>query len=100
MNKTNFNTTCYILFAVLFFKTPSLWAQIPNDFKMVNAVIANGELVIMASKTSSSNDFDFLAGKWTMDNKRLKTRLNNCTEWVEYKSSDENFGSLLNGLGN
>ncbi len=76
-------------------------AQIPSDHKMVNASVGkNGELVINPSKTSSASDFDFLAGKWTMDNRRLKTRLNNCTEWVEYKSSDENFGSLLNGIAN
>lgn len=76
-------------------------AQIPNDFKMVNASIGkDGELVIKASAGSSKHDFDFLAGKWTMDNKRLKTRLNKCTEWVEYKSSDENLGTLLNGIGN
>jgi hypothetical protein len=76
-------------------------AQIPKDFKMVNARIdTNGDLVITPSSGSSKTDFDFLAGKWTMDNKRLKCRLNNCTEWVEYKSSDENIGAILNGIGN
>ena len=83
------------------FATLPLYAQIPKDFKMINATInAKGDLVITASKTSSASDFDFLAGKWTMDNKRLKTRLNNCTEWVEYKSDDENFGPVLNGIAN
>jgi hypothetical protein len=68
---------------------------------MINATVnAKGDLVITASKASSANDFDFLAGKWTMDNKRLKTRLNNCTEWVEYKSDDENYGPVLNGIAN
>lgn len=88
--------TMLVLFATL-----PLCAQIPKDFKMINATInAKGDLVITASKTSSASDFDFLAGKWTMDNKRLKTRLNNCTEWVEYKSDDENFGPVLNGIAN
>jgi hypothetical protein len=78
-----------------------LQAQIPKDFKMVNATIdAKGELVITASKNSSQHDFDFLAGKWTMENKRLNKRLENSTDWVEYKSTDENFGSILNGIGN
>jgi hypothetical protein len=78
-----------------------LFAQIPSNHKMVNCTVdKSGELIIAPSKDSSPKDFDFLAGKWTMDNKRLKTRLNNCTEWVEYKSSDENFGSLLNGIAN
>jgi hypothetical protein len=79
----------------------SAFGQIAKDFKMINAsVSADGELVITPSKNSSFHDFDFLAGHWTMDNRRLKTRLNNCTEWVEYKSSSQNFGSILNGLGN
>ena len=98
--KTRKKTICSLMFVLLFSATPLL-AQIPKDFRMVNAAVdAQGELVITASKNSSQQDFDFLAGKWTMDNKRLKTRLNNCTEWVEYKSSDQNFGSLLNGIGN
>jgi len=60
----------------------------------------NGELIIKASATSSSHDFDYLAGKWVMFNLKLKTRLNNCTEWTEFESRDENFGSSLNGLAN
>jgi hypothetical protein len=80
---------------------PLLLAQIPQNHKMVNASVdKNNELVITASKTSSASDFDFLFGKWTMDNKRLKTRLNKCTEWIEYKSTDENIGPLLNGIAN
>ena len=76
-------------------------AQIPKDFKMVNARLDEaGELIITPSANSSKHDFDFLAGKWTMDNRRLKCRLNNCIEWIEYKSSDENLGSLLNGIAN
>ena len=76
-------------------------AQIPKKFKMVNARIdASGNLSITASAGSSKSDFDFLAGKWTMDNRRLKCRLNNCKEWIEYKSSDENGGPILNGIAN
>ena len=86
---------------VLFVETIPLEAQISREFKMVNAAVrADGELTITPSSTSSQHDFDFLAGKWTMDNKRLKRRLDNCNEWIEYKSTDENFGVLLNGLAN
>jgi hypothetical protein len=68
---------------------------------MVNAKMTpSGELEVTPSSTSSPNDFDFLAGKWTMHNKRLKSRLNNCTEWTEYESTDENYGTILNGIGN
>lgn len=68
---------------------------------MVNAKVnVNGDLEIVPSSTSSARDFDFLAGKWTMHNKRLKSRLSHSTEWVEYESTDENMGSVLNGVGN
>src|SRR5687768_3316070 len=99
MNTSNLKSATCIFTVTLLFKIVPLTAQIPKDFKMVNAIVdTDGELVITASRTSSQHDFDFLAGKWIMDNKRLKRRLDNCIEWVEYKSTDENFGTLLNGL--
>ena len=49
-----------------------------------------GDLIITASSTSSANDFDFLIGKWKMHNRYLKKRLEKCTEWTEFDSSDEN----------
>ncbi|SHN11981.1 hypothetical protein [Mucilaginibacter sp. OK098] len=89
-----------ILFTLQAFYTCAQ-AVSPKEPMMVNAKITpTGELEITPSKTSSKNDFDYLAGKWTMRNKRLKTRLNNCTEWVEYESTDENSGPILNGIGN
>lgn len=76
-------------------------AQIPRDFKMVNArVDGNGQLVVTPSSKSSKHDFDFLSGNWTMDNRRLKCRLNGCTEWITYQSTSENSGPILNGIGN
>ena len=56
----------------------------------------NGELKITASATSSQSDFDFLVGKWKMHNRRLNKRLENCKDWTEFESSDENF-KILNG---
>src|SRR5438309_11375466 len=50
----------------------------------------NGDLEITASATSSPNDFDFLVGKWKMHNRHLNKRLENCKEWTEFDSSDEN----------
>ena len=35
-----------------------------------------GNLIIAASPTSSKNDFDFFVGKWNLQNKKLKSRLN------------------------
>ena len=60
---------------------------------------ANGELVILASPTSSKHDFDFFEGKWCLSNKKLKTRLNQCQEWLEFESTQEMY-RVLNGIGN
>jgi len=57
---------------------------------------SNGELKITASATSSQSDFDFLVGKWKMHNRRLNKRLENCKDWTEFESSDENF-KILSG---
>lgn len=57
---------------------------------------ANGELKITASATSSQGDFDFVVGKWKMHNRRLNKRLENCNDWTEFESSDEN-SKILSG---
>jgi hypothetical protein len=56
----------------------------------------NGALKITASTTSSPGDFDFLTGKWKMHNRRLNKRFENCKDWTEFESSDENF-KILSG---
>lgn len=58
-----------------------------------------GELIITASDSSSKNDFDFFKGKSNIINKKLKTRLSNCTEWIEFQSTQEMY-TILNGIGN
>jgi hypothetical protein len=55
-----------------------------------------GDLKITASRTSSSSDFDFLVGKWKMHHRRLNKRLENCKDWTEFDSSDEN-SKILSG---
>ena len=62
-------------------------------------VDSKGELIITASPTSSKNDFDFFEGQWKLRNRKLKTRLNNCTEWIEFESTQKMY-QVLNGLGN
>jgi len=59
----------------------------------------NGELKISASTASSKHDFDFFEGKWKLHNKKLKSRLNNCAEWIEFESTQEMY-RILNGIGN
>jgi hypothetical protein len=97
--------TCRIFTLLILLLTPALLvhAQMvwPKGPMMVNArVNAAGNLEITPSATSSAHDFDYLAGKWTMDNKRLKSRLNSCTEWISYPSTDENSGPVLKGISN
>ena len=58
-----------------------------------------GELIITPSATSSQHDFDFYQGKWDLVNRKLKSRLEGCTEWEEFKSTQEMY-KILNGLGN
>lgn len=43
-------------------------------------------------------NFDFLIGKWTVLNKRLKERLKNSIEWTEFSAEMET-KPFLNGLG-
>ena len=43
-----------------------------------------GGLQIIASANSAATDFDFLVGDWKIRNRKLATRLNGCTEWVEF----------------
>jgi hypothetical protein len=59
----------------------------------------NGDLDIRPSATSSEHDFDYLVGKWKLDDKKLKSRLTNSTEWISFESTVE-MKKLLNGIGN
>ncbi len=59
----------------------------------------NGELIISPSLTSSKHDFDFFEGKWNLQNKKLKLKLKNCKEWIEFHSTQEMY-KVLNGIGN
>jgi len=58
----------------------------------------NGELKIAAAAGSSQNDFDFVVGKWKMFHRRLNKRFENCNDWTEFESLDENH-KILNGIG-
>ncbi len=59
----------------------------------------NGELMTTASSASSKYDFDFLVGHHEVHHKKLKTRLNKCTEWVEFEGTKET-EKLLAGMAN
>jgi len=58
-----------------------------------------GDLIIKASPTSSSEDFNYLIGNWKLKNRKLKSRLTNCTEWIEFESKVA-MHQVLGGNGN
>ena len=60
---------------------------------------SKGDLIIKASPTSSSKDFNYLIGNWKLKNRKLKSRLTNCTEWVEFESKVAMY-QVLGGNGN
>ena len=60
---------------------------------------SNGDLDIIPSATSSPEDFDFYVGKWQIENRKLNSRLNNCTEWTMFEATGEMHKILL-GIGN
>jgi hypothetical protein len=64
-----------------------------------SSLINQKKLDIKPSPTSSANDFDFLQGQWKVHNRKLKTRLNHCTDWDEFES-ELHMKKALNGLGN
>src|SRR5262245_49618609 len=55
-----------------------------------------GELSMTADP---AHDFDFHFGSWNAHHRRLKERLENCTEWVEFDGT-ATAGPLLGGRGN
>ena len=90
-----------LMLALATFSASSIRAQ-TKDITSTLAPLkftATGELEIQPSATSSQNDFDYLVGKWVLKDKKLKSRLTNSTEWIEFESTVE-MHKLLNGIGN
>jgi len=59
----------------------------------------NESLKITPSSTSSKDDFNFYEGNWTINNRRLKKRLCNSDDWVEFKANQE-MKIIMLGFGN
>ena len=78
-------------------------AQSPDrltDTGMVNASVnEKDELQIIPSKNSSEKDFDFFDGSWNVTGKRLKARLHNSHEWVDYTAKLK-CSKIIQGFGN
>ncbi len=63
------------------------------------SISSDGKLATTASATSSSHDFDYLAGNWNIRNRTLKEPLAGSDEWVEFDATQE-LRPVLLGLGN
>ena len=94
------------LVAILFFAIHNMgFSQnallIPDTTIAIPAVNfdSSGDLIIKASPTSSSKDFDYLIGSWKLKNRKLKSRLTNSAEWIDYESKVEMY-QILDGNGN
>ena len=90
-----------IMYVISVFCAGSIFGQTKNTKSALGELkfTPTGELEIHASATSSQNDFDFLVGKWVLKDKKLKSRLTNSNEWIEFESTVE-MHKLLNGIGN
>ena len=87
--------------AIILIASESIFSQTINAKSALGELkfTAAGELEIRASASSSKNDFDFLVGNWKLKDKKLKSRLTNSNEWIEFESTVE-MHKLLNGIGN
>lgn len=56
-------------------------------------------LLLEPSISSSSLDYDFLVGRHVVRHRKLKERLNHCTEWIDIEGS-KNTEKILEGVGN
>ncbi len=54
---------------------------------------------MVVPETDGSRDFDFEIGSWSVKHRRLKLRLQNCNEWVEF-SGQSTMQLSLAGQGN
>lgn len=62
-------------------------------------ITKSGSLEITASSSSSKSDFDFYEGTWVITNRKLKKRLCNSDEWLEFEAKQQ-MDIILLGFGN
>src|SRR5882757_7756597 len=67
--------------------------------KTMNLLKTQGNVASVPSRSSSPDDFDFLLGQWKIHNRKLKSRLDGCTTWIEFEAAQD-CRKILNGYGN
>ncbi|MGL4597075.1 MAG: hypothetical protein ACRCYO_06090 [Bacteroidia bacterium] len=65
----------------------------------MDSIAAPKKLEIKASANSSENDFDFLVGKWSVKNRKLKAVLSKSNEWTTF-DSELHMRKTIGGFGN
>ena len=85
------NTTRRSVIVGVIFALSTIASQAPRGI----AAPAESATMPSAAARDGSHDFDFIYGKWRMPNHRLKKRLANFHEWVDFITCDE--GSPLPG---
>jgi len=53
----------------------------------------------ITKNTTGINDFDFFIGNWQVKHRRLKERMVNCQEWLEFDGSTST-SQIMGGAGN
>lgn len=61
--------------------------------------VKDDKLLIKPSISSSLLDYDFLVGRHVVKHRKLKERLNRCTEWIDIEGTKET-EKILGGVGN
>jgi len=61
--------------------------------------VKDDKLLLTSSISSSPLDYDFLVGRHVVRHRKLKERLNHCTEWMDIDGS-KNTEKILGGVGN
>jgi hypothetical protein len=78
-------------------------AQPEKPGVITNKQIESGKMESKAGKggmdRTGVNDFDFFIGNWRVHHRRLKERLANSHEWIEFDGTS-NAQKILGGLGN
>lgn len=61
--------------------------------------VKDRKVLLKPSITSSPLDYDFLIGSHVVRHRKLKERLNQCTEWIDIEGT-KNTEKILEGVGN
>jgi hypothetical protein len=104
------NRQSYALFVVAAFSFPAamtiLFAQsqkplvsLAEKERTIEQLTENKKRVEMKDETDGVRDFDFFMGNWRVHHRRLRERLANSHEWVEFEGT-ATAQKILGGFGN